>query len=107
MGWTAGSPDFRCAQDIAEAGYKYHMNDISAAVGLANAWARSRRKCRRPGVARSGVQSPMAGILALPCRRPIRARRGGFYTVLVEPSIIDGQQRDNVASRQGPPSGAG
>lgn len=28
--------DFRCAQDIKEAGYKYHMNDIAAAIGLAN-----------------------------------------------------------------------
>jgi dTDP-4-amino-4,6-dideoxy-D-glucose/dTDP-4-amino-2,4-dideoxy-beta-L-xylose transaminase len=30
------SADFRCAQDIKEAGFKYHMNDIAAAVGLAN-----------------------------------------------------------------------
>lgn len=30
------SADFRCAQDIAEIGYKYHMNDIAAAIGLAN-----------------------------------------------------------------------
>jgi dTDP-4-amino-4,6-dideoxygalactose transaminase len=28
--------DFRCEQNIAEAGYKYHMNDIAAAIGLAN-----------------------------------------------------------------------
>lgn len=28
--------DFRCAQDITEAGYKFHMNDIAAAIGLAN-----------------------------------------------------------------------
>jgi dTDP-4-amino-4,6-dideoxygalactose transaminase len=28
--------DFRCEQDITEAGFKYHMNDISAAIGLAN-----------------------------------------------------------------------
>ncbi len=27
---------FRCAQDIQEAGFKYHMNDIAAAIGLAN-----------------------------------------------------------------------
>lgn len=27
---------FRCAQDIKEVGYKYHMNDIAAAIGLAN-----------------------------------------------------------------------
>ena len=28
--------DFRCEQNIREVGYKYHMNDISAAIGLAN-----------------------------------------------------------------------
>jgi dTDP-4-amino-4,6-dideoxygalactose transaminase len=27
---------FRCAQTITEAGYKYHMNDIAAAIGRAN-----------------------------------------------------------------------
>lgn len=28
--------DFRCEQDIDEAGYKFHMNDIAAAIGRAN-----------------------------------------------------------------------
>lgn len=28
--------DFRCEQNIVEVGYKYHMNDIAAAIGLAN-----------------------------------------------------------------------
>lgn len=27
---------FRCTQNIEEAGFKYHMNDISAAIGLSN-----------------------------------------------------------------------
>jgi len=27
---------FRCAQDIEEVGYKYHMNDVAAAIGCAN-----------------------------------------------------------------------
>lgn len=27
---------FRCSQDLKEAGYKYHMNDIAAEIGLAN-----------------------------------------------------------------------
>ena len=27
---------FRCSQDIQEAGYKYHMNDVAATIGLAN-----------------------------------------------------------------------
>jgi len=30
------SDSFRCEQDIPEWGYKFHMNDISAAIGLAN-----------------------------------------------------------------------
>lgn len=30
------SSDFRCAQTITEAGFKYHMNDIAASIGLAN-----------------------------------------------------------------------
>jgi dTDP-4-amino-4,6-dideoxygalactose transaminase len=28
--------DFRCETDISEGGWKYHMNDVSAAVGLGN-----------------------------------------------------------------------
>lgn len=28
--------DFRCEQDIPEAGFKYHMNDINAVVGIEN-----------------------------------------------------------------------
>jgi dTDP-4-amino-4,6-dideoxygalactose transaminase len=28
--------DFRCAQNIGEVGFKYHMNDIAATIGLAN-----------------------------------------------------------------------
>jgi len=30
------SADFRCAQSITEAGFKYHMNDVAASIGLAN-----------------------------------------------------------------------
>ncbi len=31
-----GSASFRCAQDITGPGYKYHMHDVSAAVGIEN-----------------------------------------------------------------------
>lgn len=31
-----GSADFRCAQNIKEWGFKFHMNDINAAVGVRN-----------------------------------------------------------------------
>ncbi len=30
------SASFRCEQNIKEAGYKYHMNDIAATIGLGN-----------------------------------------------------------------------
>lgn len=30
------SASFRCAQMVEEAGYKYHMNDVAASIGLAN-----------------------------------------------------------------------
>jgi dTDP-4-amino-4,6-dideoxygalactose transaminase len=30
------SADFRCEQNIAEWGYKFHMNDIAASIGLSN-----------------------------------------------------------------------
>lgn len=30
------SASFRCEQNITEVGYKYHMNDVAAAIGLAN-----------------------------------------------------------------------
>jgi dTDP-4-amino-4,6-dideoxygalactose transaminase len=31
-----GAQDFRCSQNIAEVGHKWHMNDIAATIGLAN-----------------------------------------------------------------------
>jgi dTDP-4-amino-4,6-dideoxygalactose transaminase len=31
-----GKADFRAAQNIQEIGYKYHMNDVAASIGLAN-----------------------------------------------------------------------
>jgi dTDP-4-amino-4,6-dideoxygalactose transaminase len=30
------SESFRCSQDVTEAGYKYHMNNINATVGISN-----------------------------------------------------------------------
>ena len=28
--------DFRCEEDIKDWGYKFHMNDVSASIGLSN-----------------------------------------------------------------------
>lgn len=33
---TTNKKDFRCESDIKNAGWKYHMNDINASIGLAN-----------------------------------------------------------------------
>lgn len=60
------SADFRCAQNITEIGYKYHMNDIAATIGIHNlplaAWAvqRSRENAQRilDGVYGSSYLSP-------------------------------------------------
>lgn len=32
----SSSADFRCSQDITEVGFKMHMNDVAASIGLAN-----------------------------------------------------------------------
>jgi dTDP-4-amino-4,6-dideoxygalactose transaminase len=32
----SGAADYRCEQDITEAGYKYHMSNVTAAQGLGN-----------------------------------------------------------------------
>ncbi|MDD5097379.1 MAG: DegT/DnrJ/EryC1/StrS family aminotransferase [Candidatus Omnitrophica bacterium] len=31
---TTNRKDFRCEEDIAESGYKFHMNDVAAAIGI-------------------------------------------------------------------------
>lgn len=55
------SESFRCAQDITESGYKFHLNDVSAAIGQANlapafsALARQRANARKlHGLIRNG-----------------------------------------------------
>lgn len=59
---------FRCSQDIIEGGYKFHMNDIAAAIGRANlreqtavqaAWARN---AKRIGCA---IQNPWLEVAAM------------------------------------------
>jgi dTDP-4-amino-4,6-dideoxygalactose transaminase len=56
------SADFRCAQNCQEVGFKYHMNDVSAAIGLANldgairAVARHRQNAAFYGDALAGLR---------------------------------------------------
>ncbi len=40
------SASFRCEQNIKEAGYKYHMNDIAATIGLGN-FEEAHENCQR------------------------------------------------------------
>lgn len=57
---------FRCAQDIEEPGFKYHMNDVAASIGLASlpglpeCLSRHRGNARRlyDGLTRKGVMIP-------------------------------------------------
>lgn len=77
------SADFRCAQDIAEAGFKYHMHDVAAAIGLANLpaartavraqQARAERYCR--------ALAGLPGVIAPPFDE---ACDFWLYTVLVD-----------------------
>jgi dTDP-4-amino-4,6-dideoxygalactose transaminase len=54
--------DFRCAQDIAEIGYKYQSNDIAAAIGLANlpraAWSVARSRNNAEWYTRALTDAP-------------------------------------------------
>lgn len=77
------SADFRCAQNITEAGYKYHMNDIAASIGLANLpYARRIVSQHRANAAWYGLALRGAPGLTLP-----PSGDGGswwLYTVLVD-----------------------
>jgi len=70
--------DFRCSQMITHVGYKYHMNDIAAAIGLAN-------------------------LPSLPKILEAQRRNAAFYGatlhgipgVLIPPSVADPEYLDN------------
>ena len=91
--------DFRCAQEITEAGYKFHMNDIAAAIGLGNlpsarmAVEQHRNNAMRYHTALATELGPEVlptafGALGMPPRLSIPAMDFGsswwLYTVLVE-----------------------
>jgi len=77
------SSDFRCAQNIREAGYKYHMNDIAASVGLANlphtAWVVEQHRKNAAWYAESLRDAP--GIMLNPPPDPDAS--WWLYTLLV------------------------
>jgi dTDP-4-amino-4,6-dideoxygalactose transaminase len=77
------SADFRCAQDIHEVGFKYHMNDIAASIGLANlphaAWIVEQHRANAAWYSRSLHDAP--GIMVPPTDP---SASWWLYTLLVE-----------------------
>ncbi|MEK0431709.1 MAG: hypothetical protein RL139_1513 [Gemmatimonadota bacterium] len=75
--------DFRCAQDIGEAGFKYHMNDVAASIGLANLpRARTAVVAQRARAAR--YNRALAGLPGLLVPPHDEACDYWLYTVLVD-----------------------
>lgn len=77
------SADFRCQQDIQEVGFKMHMNDIAAAIGLANLEIVESVVARHRAVA-EWYRLALRGIpgVTLPPEDPLSA--WWLYTLLVE-----------------------
>jgi dTDP-4-amino-4,6-dideoxygalactose transaminase len=77
------SADFRCSQDITEVGYKIHMNDIAASIGLANiphaAWVVAQHQANAAWYARAIHDAPD---IMVPPTDP--AASWWLYTLLVE-----------------------
>ena len=79
--------NFRCSQDIRELGFKYHLNDIAAAIGLANlplaveAVKKHRANVRDLHLRLSSLQI-YKGRIALPPCNPEAS--WWVYTILVE-----------------------
>ncbi|WP_433528492.1 DegT/DnrJ/EryC1/StrS family aminotransferase [Micromonospora sp. CA-263727] len=79
------SDSFRCAEDIPEYGFKFHMNDINAAIGLANLGdvdghvARHRENAAYFDTHLQGVP----GVTLLD-RKPDRESAAWLYTLLAE-----------------------
>jgi dTDP-4-amino-4,6-dideoxy-D-glucose/dTDP-4-amino-2,4-dideoxy-beta-L-xylose transaminase len=79
------SESFRCNQDIAEWGYKFHMNDIAAAIGLANlpSVADTLARQRENAVYYSNALRGVAGIRLLR-EAPDRSSSCWLYTLRAE-----------------------
>ena len=80
---TTGAADFRCEQDITEAGYKYHMNNVAAAQGLGNLpyMSRNLSRCRENAEFYSKVLRGAPGIKT-PQHTP--GHSWWLYTILVD-----------------------
>jgi len=60
------SAQFRCEQNITEAGYKYHMNDIAATIGLENLSGAHENCCRNMANARMYSEAFIDSKIATP-----------------------------------------
>jgi dTDP-4-amino-4,6-dideoxygalactose transaminase len=79
------SPDMRCEQNVTEWGYKFHMNDINAAIGIENFKSIKSvvRKYKDNGLLYDGCLEGVRGVTQL--KRPPLARSSYWiYTLRVE-----------------------
>lgn len=77
------STDFRCEQDIREVGYKYHMHDVAASLGLGNLpdMPRIVAKARQNAL---WLNNALKGIPGLVTPRDERNHSWWLYTVIVD-----------------------
>jgi dTDP-4-amino-4,6-dideoxygalactose transaminase len=77
------SADFRCAQDITEVGFKMHMNDIAAAIGLANL-PHAARLVERQRENAVWYSQALQGVPGVVCPPADPGASWWLYTVLVD-----------------------
>lgn len=77
--------DFRCEADVTEYGFKFHMNDINAAIGIANLDIIDGVVARHQGNA-AYYDTELAGVdgVELMERAPDRTSASWLYTLAVE-----------------------
>jgi dTDP-4-amino-4,6-dideoxy-D-glucose/dTDP-4-amino-2,4-dideoxy-beta-L-xylose transaminase len=79
---------FRCVQDIKTSGFKYHMNDVSAAIGLANLpyMDETVGKCQDNCAFYQEALKNVSGVTLLE-NLPDRQTSGWLYTIRVEDRV--------------------
>lgn len=76
------SDSFRCAQDIKEVGYKYHMNDVAASIGLANLELAKKEVSFRQSTALI-YQSELRGVRSIQLPPPSEDSSWWFYPLII------------------------
>jgi dTDP-4-amino-4,6-dideoxygalactose transaminase len=74
---------FRCSQSIEEVGYKYHMNDLSAAIGLGNMTA-AITAVKQHRANAIYYHEALAGISRVTLPKPNQFSSWWLYTLLVD-----------------------